>query len=139
MTRSQVMSRVKGTDTRPEWRVRRYLWRRGLRYRLHARKLPGKPDLVFPSRRIAVFVHGCFWHCHPGCPNARTPKSRLEFWGPKLASNVARDRDNAASLEVLGWTVLTVWECQTRDERRLAAIAATIEAAPTRLSDVRQE
>lgn len=138
-TRSQVMSRVRGTDTRPEWRVRRYLWARGLRYRLHSRKLPGKPDLVFPGRHVAVFVHGCFWHRHPGCPNARMPKSRLEFWGPKLASNVVRDRDNVASLKELGWTVMTVWECETRDEQRLAALAAAIEAVSDRPSDVREE
>ncbi|HEX6072645.1 MAG TPA: very short patch repair endonuclease [Sphingomicrobium sp.] len=128
MTRSQVMSRIKGIDTSPEWRVRRYLWSRGLRYRLHAKRLPGKPDLVFASRRVAVFVHGCFWHRHPNCPNARMPKSRLDFWGPKLASNAVRDRENATVLERNGWTVLTVWECETVDQRRLDELVSLIRA-----------
>jgi DNA mismatch endonuclease (patch repair protein) len=132
MTRSQVMSRVKGTNTRPEWRVRRYLWSRGLRYRLHAKSLPGKPDVVFPSRRAVVFVHGCFWHRHPNCPNARTPKSRLDFWEPKLAGNVERDRQNALALEHGGWTVLTIWECETKDAERLEDLARAIRAISPR-------
>lgn len=126
MTRSQVMSRVRGSDTRPEWRVRRYLWAKGLRYRLHARELPGKPDLIFPRRRVAIFVHGCFWHRHPNCPNARMPKSRLDFWEPKLKGNVERDRRNATLLRRLGWTVITVWECETEDSGRLQSVAESI-------------
>jgi DNA mismatch endonuclease (patch repair protein) len=126
------MSRVKGKDTRPELRVRRYLWARGLRYRLHAKHLPGKPDLIFAKRRLAVFVHGCFWHRHPSCPNARMPKSRLDFWEPKLASNAERDRANAEALQRDGWTVLTVWECESKNEARLAELARTIRAKAPR-------
>lgn len=126
MTRSQVMSRVRGSNTRPELRVRQYLWARGLRYRLHSKSLPGKPDLVFASRRIAVFVHGCFWHRHRNCPNTRTPKSRLDFWVPKLTSNAERDRANVIALEQAGWTVLTVWECETKDFGRLQSVVESI-------------
>jgi DNA mismatch endonuclease (patch repair protein) len=132
MTRSQVMSRVKGKDTRPEWRVRRFMWSRGLRYRLHAKQLPGKPDLIFSGRRIAIFIHGCFWHRHPNCPNARMPKSRLHFWEPKLAINAERDRANLEALERDGWTVMTIWECETRDQQRLASLVQAIRAKSPR-------
>lgn len=124
--RSAQMALVRGRDTKPEMRVRKALHAAGLRYRLHDKKLPGSPDLVFPSRRIALFVHGCFWHRHPGCPATRLPKSRLEFWEPKLAGNVERDRRNRSTLEAAGWQVIVIWECETRDPQRLAELAATI-------------
>ena len=108
------MSRVKGRDTKPELRLRRALHRAGLRYRLQARDLPGRPDIVFRRARLAIFVHGCFWHRHPGCEHARMPKSRLEFWEPKLATNVQRDTESNAKLRDAGWTVMTLWECETR-------------------------
>lgn len=92
--------------------VRRFLHARGLRYRLHRKDLPGKPDLVFPSRRIAVFVHGCFWHQHPGCGRARLPATRSDFWREKLEANVRRDTAAVAALEAAGWTALIVWECE---------------------------
>src|SRR5690606_22283718 len=107
--RSELMSRVRSRDTRPELRVRRLTHRLGYRYRLHRRDLPGSPDLVFPGRRSVVFVHGCFWHRHPGCRNTRTPKSRVEFWTRKFADNVARDERNQAELRALGWRHLVIW------------------------------
>lgn len=114
--RSAQMARIRARDTKPELRVRRALHGVGLRYRLHKKGLPGKPDLVFPSSRVALFVHGCFWHQHPdpACNLARMPKSRLEFWRPKLEGNRARDEKVRAKLEGLGWAVLEVWECQTK-------------------------
>ena len=114
--RSAQMARIRARDTKPEMRVRRALHGAGLRYRLHAKGLPGKPDLVFPGSRVALFVHGCFWHQHPDpvCKLARMPKSRLEFWRPKLEGNRVRDENVRAGLEGLGWAVLEVWECQTK-------------------------
>lgn len=127
LTRSEVMSRVRGRDTKPEVALRRALHAAGLRYRLQARELPGRPDIVFRPARLAIFVHGCFWHRHPGCTHARTPKSRLDFWEPKLAGNVERDRRHAEQLEAAGWRVMIVWECETRDPGRIASIVAEVE------------
>lgn len=126
------MSLIRGKNTKPELRVRQALHATGLRYRLHDRLLPGAPDLVFPSRRIALFVHGCFWHRHPGCPAARLPKSRLEFWEPKLAGNAERDKRQQAALEALGWTVMVIWECETRDSAALTDLANRIRSTPIR-------
>lgn len=119
--RSERMSRVRGRDTKPELIVRRLLHAMGYRYRLHAKDLPGKPDVVFRGRRKAIFVHGCFWHRHPDphCALARMPKSRLDFWGPKLESNRERDVANVERLEAMGWQVLLVWECELRDREQL--------------------
>ncbi len=110
------MARVRGRDTKPEMAVRRYLHARGLRFRLHRRGLPGKPDLVFPSRRVAVFVHGCFWHQHPGCRRAKLPQMRADFWRRKLEANVERDAAALAALEAAGWTTLVMWECEVGPE-----------------------
>ncbi|PKB14108.1 T/G mismatch-specific endonuclease [Novosphingobium kunmingense] len=120
-TRSRMMSGIRGKNTQPEMLVRRVLHAMGYRYRLHARELPGKPDIVFRRRRIAIFVHGCFWHRHPdpACRLARMPKSRVDFWQPKLEGNRARDEANVAALEAMGWKVLLVWECQLRDREQL--------------------
>lgn len=112
--RSALMSKVKGKDTRPELVVRRTLHGLGGRYRLHRKDLPGSPDIVMPSRKIALFVHGCFWHRHQNCKMASTPKTREEFWNAKFEANVARDRRNAASLEQIGWQVEVIWECETK-------------------------
>lgn len=119
--RSENMRRIRSKDTKPELAVRRVAHAMGFRYRLHRTDLPGKPDLVFPGRRKVVFVHGCFWHQHPdaACTDARLPKSRQEYWLPKLARNSARDRENVSALERLGWHVLTIWECETTDRARL--------------------
>lgn len=124
--RSAQMALVRSRDTKPELRVRKTLHAAGLRYRLHDRRLPGVPDLVFPSRRIALFVHGCFWHRHPGCKATRLPKSHLNFWKPKLDENVARDARNRAKLETMGWKVMIIWECETRKPSVLYALAKKI-------------
>lgn len=111
-TRSWMMRNIRGKDTKPELLLRRALHARGFRYRLHHKKLPGSPDLVFPRHRAAVFVHGCFWHRHPGCPKASTPATREDFWQKKFAENTARDRRNIDQLQLAGWRVLVVWECE---------------------------
>ena len=111
--RSRMMRTIHGTDTQPEMRVRRYLHAVGLRFRLHDRSLPGRPDLVLPGRKVAIFVHGCFWHQHPGCPYATTPATRPDFWQAKFAANKTRDALVVDRLKALGWQVFTIWECQT--------------------------
>jgi DNA mismatch endonuclease (patch repair protein) len=117
------MSRIRGRDTKPELRVRRAIHAAGMRFRLHAADLPGKSDIVFRTRHIALFVHGCFWHRHPdpNCKLSRMPKSKLDFWGPKLEGNRLRDERTKSVLEARGWTVIEVWECETKpdDLRRL--------------------
>ena len=124
--RSEMMAGIKGRNTRPELVVRRIAHKLGLRFRLHQKDLPGRPDLVFPRYRLAVFVHGCFWHRHEGCRYAYTPKSRVAFWTEKFAENVARDRRNEEALRDLGWRVLVIWECDTRDYE---AISRRLEGA----------
>ncbi len=114
------MSRVRGKDTTPEIKVRKVLHGLGYRFGLHASDLPGKPDIVLRKRRTAIFVHGCFWHRHAGCRYATTPKSKIAFWRQKFETNVARDRRNIRQLRKSGWRVLVVWQCHTRDERRLS-------------------
>jgi DNA mismatch endonuclease, patch repair protein len=117
--RSEVMSRVRSKDTGPELLVRRTAHALGFRYVLHSKKLPGHPDLVFPSRRKVIFVHGCFWHQHQGCPHAAPPRSRQEYWLPKLQANRERDSNNLVRLKDLGWKVLLLWECELRDSKAL--------------------
>lgn len=114
-----MMARIGQRNTAPEIAVRRILHRLGMRFRLHRRDLPGTPDIVLPSRKIAVLVHGCFWHRHAGCPFAYTPKSRVEFWKAKFERNVARDQEVQKALTGLGWRVCVVWECETRDPATL--------------------
>ena len=118
-SRSALMGRIRGKNTEPEFIVRRLLHGMGYRFRLHRKDLPGTPDIVLPGRGKAIFVHGCFWHGH-GCKIGRAPKSRLEYWLPKLAENKRRDDLKRAALEALGWRVLTVWQCETRNPQRLA-------------------
>lgn len=120
--RSRVMRAVKSANTTPELAVRRILWRAGMRYRLHVKSLPGTPDVVFPSRRIALFVHGCFWHRHPGCKRASTPKNHADYWKAKFEANVRRDAKSMTELEALGWRVVVIWECETRAPERLATV-----------------
>lgn len=117
--RSWNMSRIRGRDTHPERVVRSLLHRRGFRFVLGRRDLPGKPDIVLPRWRSVIFVHGCFWHRHRGCKNAVLPKTRPAFWSAKLAGNVARDAKNARRLTLLGWRVLVVWECELTDPARV--------------------
>ncbi|MER9546124.1 very short patch repair endonuclease [Mesorhizobium sp. M0437] len=109
------MSRIRGKDTKAEIAVRKAASGLGHRYRLNRRDLPGTPDLVFPKRKVAVFVHGCFWHRHIGCKYAYEPKSNVEFWTRKFQNNVARDGRVVGELERLGWHVVVIWECQTSD------------------------
>ena len=117
--RSWVMRRVKGQNTKPELYIRSKLHRRGYRFRLHRKDLPGKPDIVLPGRKTVVFVHGCFWHGHPGCKHADLPASNRAYWEEKIGRNVARDARRRRELEELGWRVLVVWECEHRNEEAL--------------------
>lgn len=112
--RSRNMAAIKGKDTKPEIIVRKYLFSRGLRFRVQARKLPGTPDIVLPKYKTAIFVNGCFWHGHEGCKYFRLPKSNVEFWEEKIERNVARDVRNEAELKALGWRVIWVWECEIK-------------------------
>lgn len=130
--RSRTMRAVRSRDTGPEMIVRRFLHAAGLRYRLHDRRLPGSPDLVFPSRRIALFVHGCFWHQHYGCAAAERPRTRLDYWTRKLDGNMERDQRRRAELEAAGWEVMVIWECETRDRAALARLAEGIQRRPRR-------
>jgi DNA mismatch endonuclease (patch repair protein) len=114
--RSALMSRIRGKDTGPELLVRNELWRAGFRYRLHSKRLPGKPDLVLPKWKAVVFVHGCFWHRHGGCAYFRLPKSRPEFWDEKLRHNQERDERAIECLIDSGWRVAVVWECAVRSD-----------------------
>jgi DNA mismatch endonuclease, patch repair protein len=123
------MRRVKGRDTTPELIVRRLIWRLGGRYRLHRRDLPGKPDIVLPGRRLAVFVHGCFWHGHDCARGARVPKANRDYWTGKIARNRARDAAAHAALVAAGWRVETVWECELKDAEALEARFAALLAA----------
>lgn len=119
--RSENMRRIRSKDMKPEMQVRRLLHRMGYRYRLHRRTLPGHPDIIFPARKKVIFVHGCFWHQHPdpNCPITRVPKSRVEYWGPKLKRNRERDAINSALLVRMGWKTLMVWECEVGNEHTL--------------------
>src|SRR5437016_9559859 len=111
--RSERMSRVRSKDTKPELAVRRLIHRLGFRYRLHVGTLPGKPDIVLRKRKLAIFIHGCFWHRHcQGCRLTRLPKSRLSYWIPKLKRNRERDLENERKLRKAGWRILVIWECQ---------------------------
>jgi DNA mismatch endonuclease (patch repair protein) len=118
--RSALMSRVRAKNTKPEIIVRRSAHALGYRFRLHRRDLPGCPDLVFAARKKVIFVNGCFWHRHPGCRMASTPKTRAEFWSTKFSQNVRRDAHAISCLENSGWACLVIWECETRDSIALA-------------------
>lgn len=120
--RSWNMSRIRGVNTKPEIRVRSLLHRMGFRFRLHRKDLPGKPDIVLTKHETIIFVHGCYWHRHPGCQFAYTPKSRVEFWTTKFARNVERHFEVESELQALGWRVIVIWECETKDEEALYEI-----------------
>jgi DNA mismatch endonuclease (patch repair protein) len=117
--RSWNMSRIRAKDTKPELTVRSYLHRRGFRYRLHVKDLPGKPDIVLPKYRTVVFVHGCFWHRHKGCKYAYTPKSKKEFWERKFKENVKRFSKVTKELSKSGWNVVVIWECEVNIEQNV--------------------
>lgn len=122
--RGENMRRIRSKDTQPELVVRRLAHALGFRFRLHRKDLPGRPDLAFIHRRKVIFVHGCFWHQHPskGCSDARMPKSRTDYWHPKLERNVQRDKEHIAALQAAGWDVLVVWECETKAPETLAGL-----------------
>lgn len=124
--RSERMSRIRGKHTRPEVTLRKALHRLGMRYRLHGAGLPGKPDIVFPRYKAIVFVHGCFWHRHPGCSIATTPKSNTDFWLDKFQKNIARDTKVVQALELLGWRVFVVWECNLSSATKTSSTAEQI-------------
>jgi DNA mismatch endonuclease (patch repair protein) len=124
--RSTIMSKVRSRDTQPEMRVRHALHALGLRYRLHRKDLPGSPDVVFPRQQVAVFVHGCFWHQHPGCKRASIPETRRKFWSAKLKKNVERDCAALSALEIAGWSVEVIWECETKNSAVLTGRAERI-------------
>ncbi|MEN6350367.1 MAG: DNA mismatch endonuclease Vsr [Syntrophomonas sp.] len=125
--RSQIMRRIKGIDTEPEMKVRRFFHNNGLRFRLHAKQLPGKPDIVFKKYKTVIFVHGCFWHQHNdiACNRSGVPKSNCEYWLPKLQKTIARDKAHQKRLKELGWNVQVIWECQI-NEKRLNNLLQTI-------------
>lgn len=125
-TRSRMMAGIRGRDTKPETLLRRALHSRGLRYRLHSKLLPGRPDLVFQKHHAVIFIHGCFWHRHAGCRYCTTPKTNQEFWHEKFAANVTRDVNSMDSLLKSGWRVGIVWECALRRESQVQITAAQV-------------
>ncbi|EMC2594292.1 very short patch repair endonuclease [Pseudomonas aeruginosa] len=129
-TRSRMMSRIRGRDTKPEITVRKFLHARGYRFRLHRKDLPGRPDIVLPRFRTCIFIHGCFWHHHKGCRFATLPKTRADFWAQKLKDNVERDRRAQEELLRKGWRVLTIWECELKHpEAALIALLGQLESS----------
>jgi DNA mismatch endonuclease (patch repair protein) len=129
----RIMQQVRGADTIPEIVVRRALHAQGYRFRLHDTRLPGRPDIVLPSRRMIVFVHGCFWHRHPGCRYASTPKTRTDFWETKFRANVDRDERVRAQLLERGWNVQVIWECEIKRGTYLAPLLTSLEQQSTAL------
>ncbi len=115
------MSRVRSKNTKPELQIRRLVWSLGYRYRLHSKKLPGRPDIVFPGRKKVIFIHGCYWHQHDNCRQYRMPRSKLDFWLPKLEGNKKRDVFNQQMLREMGWDYLVIWECQLKDKEKVAS------------------
>jgi DNA mismatch endonuclease (patch repair protein) len=124
--RSFNMSQIKGKDTRPEMLVRKFLFSNGIRYRLHDKKLPGKPDLVFPKYKKVVFIHGCFWHSHEGCKYFVVPKTRTEWWLNKLNRNKTKDAESINALKSQGWEIITVWECELKPGKREQTLKSLI-------------
>ncbi len=118
LTRSYNMSQIKGKNTKPEMLVRKFLFSKGFRYRLYDKKLPGKPDIVFPGRKTVIFIHGCFWHGHENCKYFVIPKTRTEWWLNKISNNIQKDADNFSQLSTSGWKVITVFECELKNDKR---------------------
>ncbi len=125
-TRSYNMSRIRAKDTKPEMVVRKFLFANGFRYRLHVPKLPGKPDIVLPKYKTVIFVNGCFWHGHKGCSYFVLPKTRTEWWFQKIKATMARDKAAEVALNVLGWKVIIVWECQLKKNGQSIALGSLL-------------
>ncbi|PWN05450.1 very short patch repair endonuclease [Rhodohalobacter mucosus] len=125
-TRSYNMSQISGKDTKPEMIVRKFLHSNGFRYSLHRKDLPGKPDLVLPKYNSVIFVHGCFWHAHEGCKYFKIPETRTEWWKEKLHKNKERDKKHIQELEEMGWNVIVVWECETKEPNNLKNLILSI-------------
>lgn len=119
ITRSENMRRIRSKDTTPELFIRRLVFKMGYRYRLHGKRLPSKPDLVFASHKKVIFIHGCFWHQHKNCKETHYPKTNVDYWLPKLRENKARDKENQTKLKKLGWAFLIIWECQINTPEKL--------------------
>ncbi|MDR1882565.1 MAG: very short patch repair endonuclease [Prevotella sp.] len=139
--RSEVMSKIRSKNTKPELTLRKSLFERGFRYRVNDKKLPGKPDIVLPKYKTAIFLHGCFWHGHEDCKHASTPKTNTDFWVNKITSNSERDKINLQKLTALGWNIITVWECEIRyaHKRNITPLidrisAALLEQAPKKIT-----
>ena len=130
--RSLNMSHIRSRDTSPELKVRSMIHRAGYRYRLHVKEMPGKPDIVMPRYRTAIFVNGCFWHRHLDCRYATMPKTNIDYWQQKFKRNVDRDQETYNALKQDGWSIVVIWECQTRDRNRLSKLLAEI--LPPRIS-----
>ncbi len=126
LTRGELMARIKGRDTRPELRVRHFLWASGFRYRLHGKQLPGKPDIVLSRYRTVIFVHGCFWHAHADCKQFKFPQTRADFWAAKLSRNQERDAVAQARLRAMGWQVIVIWECELAGQNGRARLVRLI-------------
>lgn len=134
--RRHLMAQIGRENTAPEIAIRRAMHRAGLRFRLHPHNLPGRPDIVLPGRRLAIFVHGCFWHGHD-CKAGRVPKTRTEYWKRKFARNAERDADVNAALKEKGWTVVVIWECQVKQPDEVSRLVAEIAAHPIRRRKIR--
>ncbi|MCX7322717.1 MAG: very short patch repair endonuclease [Hyphomicrobiales bacterium] len=134
--RSSMMAAVRQKHTKPEMMLRRALHRLGMRYQLHRKDLPGRPDLAFPKAKIAIFVNGCFWHRHEGCRKATTPSTRMEFWKEKFERNVARDARDQALLNQVGWKVFVVWECELPNDTAAEILAAPMAASIKKARDI---
>jgi len=135
--RSRMMSRIRSKDTSPEMSVRSFLHRQGLRFRKNDKKLPGRPDVVLPKYHTVLFIHGCFWHQHPGCREGRIPDSNREYWEPKLRRTVDRDKENRRTLESQGWRVLTAWECEIEKGLLLDLAQQIVNPEPARTGGAR--
>ena len=133
--RSSIMSQVHSINTKPEMLIRSFLHKKGFRFRLHVKTLPGHPDIVLPKYKVVIEVRGCFWHHHRGCKKATIPLSNTTFWIEKFNRNVARDRKNEIMLKKLGWKVIVVWECKIRQPRFLATLTAKIKSPNSNLSE----
>lgn len=118
-TRSRIMSRISGKNTKPEILVRSLLHRMGYRFRIHKKNLPGKPDICLPKHKKIIFVHGCFWHGHKNCPRAKRPTTNVEFWNKKIDGTIERDKENIKGLKELGWQTLTIWTCEIKNQDAL--------------------